>query len=250
MVTPTRKEILKRARVIEMKDIVGSGLPAITPEDYELKESGAYNVAKRDLMTSQHTEARLQQRRYLDTMASEMRLKIMSKREFRQTEKLMGDVGYKWVNGWGKKKKAKPRHKKKEPIDEKVIYQYKGDPFPITRAELDQMKGSMALSREWSKFNHGIRLDKGRAIERQKAKPKPAFKIPSQIAPKIILAPKKKRRRNHTERSGKTMRSLAKVKGVNVFSFPDDIWKVKRKRKRRRQRNGGNLKKPTACAEK
>ena len=67
-----------------MKDIVGSGLPAITPEDYELKESGTYDVAKRDLMTSGKTKAFLEQRKYLDDMANEMRLSILEKKEHRE----------------------------------------------------------------------------------------------------------------------------------------------------------------------
>lgn len=45
---------------------------------------------------------------------------------------------------------------------------------------------------------------------------------------------KRKRQRSHTERSGKTMRALRKVNGVKVFSFPDDIWKVRKPRRKRR----------------
>lgn len=67
-----------------MKDIVGSGLPAITPEDYELKESGTYEEARRDLMRSQRTKALLEQRKYLADMAEEMRLSIIPKREHRE----------------------------------------------------------------------------------------------------------------------------------------------------------------------
>ena len=37
----------------------------------------------------------------------------------------------------------------------------------------------------------------------------------------------------HSARTGKTMRALRHVKGVRVFSFPDDVWKVRKKRKRK-----------------
>lgn len=268
-----------------MERQVRAGLPAITPSEQELKESGMFQEAQIDLMRVDQ-EALSEQRRYLEEMASELRLKIISQKGLATLKK---ETGFEWTNGWTKHKrkpkkprlstvqkwfikehqipmlqkrvkraspktaefvavlsqieklrvggwdevtegafqswkkqrevKLKPKpKKKKEAIDEKVVSRYKGDPFPITRAELNQMKGSRALSREWAKFHRGIRLDAGRAIERRKAKPKP-----------------KKRKKSHVERTGKTMRALRKVNGVKVFAFPDDVWKVRKPRRRKRK---------------
>ena len=170
---------MEHARVIEMKDIVGSGLPAITPEDYELKESGTYDVAKRDLMTSGKTKAFLEQRKYLDDMANEMRLSILEKREHREQLR---------------KVQAFDTFREKHPS--KVV---KVNGYEI-RVPIVSMP---------------------KQVKTQPTKPHP-------IVPKI-KAQTTKRKRNHTQRTGKTMRSLRKVKGVKIFSFPDDVWKVRKK---------------------
>ena len=52
----------------------------------------------------------------------------------------------------------------KDYLEEKVLSLYKGDPFPITRGELEQMKGSRALSRQWSRFRRMV----GYELERKK----------------------------------------------------------------------------------
>jgi len=68
-----------------------------------------------------------------------------------------------------------------------------------------------------------------------KAPKKPRIVSPADIVlGKKARAPRKKRKRIHTERSGKTMKALRKVNGVNVFSFPDHVWKVKPARRRKR----------------
>ena len=48
-----------------------------------------------------------------------------------------------------------------------AIPQYNGDPFPITREEYEQMKGSLALGRVWTKFNKGVQFELERAIARE-----------------------------------------------------------------------------------
>ena len=50
----------------------------------------------------------------------------------------------------------------------KVLWLYKGDPFPITRGELEQMKGSLALGRQWSKFRRTVGYELERAIQRRR----------------------------------------------------------------------------------
>jgi len=54
------------------------------------------------------------------------------------------------------------------------------------------------------------------------------------IAKKTVRVPqKKKRKKSHTSRSSKTMRGIRHITNVKVFSFPDNIWKVRRKKRKR-----------------
>jgi len=73
---------------------------------------------------------------------------------------------------------------------------------------------------------------------REALSPMPTKKLKSIRRPilKREKAKPKKRQKNHSERTGKTMRSLRHVKGVKVFSFPDSVWKVRKPRKRRRRK--------------
>jgi len=119
VVTPKRKQILKRARERSIARGVLGGLPAITPEDYELRETGGLLEAQRDLMRSEASKYSGQQRSYL--MAGEMGLKILTRREFTQAEKGMGKVGFKWINGWGETKAKKPPMKKISLRDQAVV---------------------------------------------------------------------------------------------------------------------------------
>lgn len=84
---PAKKEILEHAKRIELSDIVSSGLPALTPEEEELKESGAFQRARIDLMRSEETKIEMQQRKYLDQMAGEMGLRVVSRSEIKEIEK-------------------------------------------------------------------------------------------------------------------------------------------------------------------
>jgi len=152
-------------------------LPAITPEDYELKEEGVFIEARDELMRGEGRYAG-EQRRYLETMAQEMKLKVIRHIEFRKALAEMKKVGFEWGNGWIKRHLRQPK----------------------PRREVARI---------------------------------PRVRIPRE--PHITVAKKKaKRKRSHTQRTGKTMRVLRKIDGVKVFSFPDDVWGVKKPRKKRR----------------
>jgi len=196
---PSKKEIEKRAKGLDIMRALKVGLPAITPERHELSESGTIREAQHDLMRTR-AKARSQQAKYVHDVAEEVGLKVMERREFREHQK---------------KVQAFDVFRKRYPTRVKKVNGYK-----ISLPVIPTPK---------------IMKTPKRVKVRKPPKPKPSFKTPSQITPKIVTVtkPKKKRRKSHVERTGKTMRSLAKIKGVNVFSFPDDMWKVKRKRRRK-----------------
>jgi len=116
MVTPKSDVIYGRARRIELSDITG-GLPAITPTKAELRESGVYHRAKLQLMRNPATEAKLHQLKYLDQMASELKLKVIPQRGLGVLKR---ETGYEWTNGWTKhakgRKRPKAEKKKVKPI--------------------------------------------------------------------------------------------------------------------------------------
>jgi len=209
MPLPRRSEIFQRAKQISMSRQVTRGLPDITPTEEEMKESGAYGEAKLDLMRVDQ-EILAQQRRYLDEMAEEMGLEIISKRELRQLRK---------------------PQKIKKSFDVIVGGTVRsGAVFSKVKEAKKQIK---KLRKKHPTLRSMSIVEKGKTIEVFKE----TKKVPS-IA-KIIMPKakkrKKKRRKLHTSRSGKTMRALRNVKGVNVFSFPDHIWKVRTKKRRKRK---------------
>jgi len=116
---PTRREIEKRAKEMHMSRSALHGLPAITPEHAEVKESGNYHRARMDLMRSDEGAYSGQQRQYLETMAGEMGLKVIPKRELVFIRK---ETGFEWTNGWTKRerKKRKAKPKPKKPISPKI----------------------------------------------------------------------------------------------------------------------------------
>jgi len=195
---PTRREIEKRAKEMHMSRSAIHGLPAITPEHAEVKESGNYHRARMDLMRSDEGAYSGQQRQYLETMAGEMGLKVIPKRELVFIKK---ETGFEWTNGWTKrqrrkakaKPKAKPKPKPKKPI------------VPKIRAPKVSIR------------DQAVFLG---TVHRVATEPKK----------------KRKRRKSHTERTGKTMRKLRKIDGVKVFSFPDHVWKVRTKKRGKRRR--------------
>ena len=199
----TKKEALKRARRLEMEDIIGSGLPAITPTDAELKESGSLHRARIQLMRSPETEGKLQIRKYLDTMSSELGLKLMSAREYKRLHTRGSAVG-------PAVSKPVKRRKSVVPIKRIII----GAKQKLKRVSLRKP------------------LDIGSAIRGRAKQHKTVARAP--LKPK----PRKKRQRLHTERSGRNMRALKKAQqnGVRVFSFGDDVWKTKTTRARSRRK--------------
>lgn len=196
----TKRDALDRARRIELSDITGD-LPSITPTDAELKESGAYHKARIELMRNKATEAQLQQEKYLNQLAGDLKLKVIP---IRGLGILKRETGYEWTNGWTKHG---------EPTKERKIKVKPAQPVPIKH---------IVIGKKPRRYHKMTR--KERIADSDK---------------KIRLKPKNKRLRLHTARNGKTPRVLRKAikNGYRVFSFSDDIWKVKSpKRKRRKKR--------------
>lgn len=167
---PTKTEIIHHARRIELEDI---GLPTITPTEQELKEKGTFRKARLQLMRDPATEGQLQQRKYLDQLASELKLKLIPRRGLVTLRK---ETGFEWTNGWTRHERGKVAPQ--APLKPSKV---------VRRARIPQIKP-------------------------------------------------KKRKKLHTTRTSATMRKLRKVKGVKVFSFKDDVWKVRKPRGRRRKR--------------
>ena len=203
MPLPRKAEILRRAREKAMEKGIREGLPAITPTEEELKESGDFLEAQRDLMTT-HAHFDSQQMQYIHEVAGEVGLKVVGKGEHRQLSRkaeafdkfhLTYPTFVKKLNGYEiripdfskKPKTTRPKPKLPKP--------------QIPKKALNFLVGSI------------------KPISMITASPK--------------KKPKKKRQRNHSARTGKTMKALRHVKGVRVFSFPDDVWKVRKKRKRK-----------------
>jgi len=269
LVTPSKSEILKHAKRLDMMSAIGQGLPTITPEDYELRESGEFSEAQHDLMRSEESRHRGEQERYLKGMAGEMGLRVLEKKEFSDAKKGMKKLGFEWTNGWSKKKeKTKPEKVQKKRWVRRVTYRGEririvekakryhayvggksiGGYFSASEAQayaeghIDKVRsvsGILAKPKRTPIQRVSLRkpLDvgsmiRGRALVKPKKKHVPTVKSPAEI---ILAKSKKKRKRNHTERTGKTMRKLRGINGVKVFSFPDDVWKVRKKRRKKKR---------------
>jgi len=83
---PTKSEIQQRAKENYMTDQAKADLPAITPETEELSEGGYLQEAQHELMRGETTEWTGEQRRYLDQMASDMGLVIVTKQDAKRLE--------------------------------------------------------------------------------------------------------------------------------------------------------------------
>lgn len=236
-------------------------------------------------------EGRLMQRQYVDTMASELRLRVIPMRELAMLKR---ETGFEWTNGWTKHEKRKRKTKVKPipsmpivPVKRIVIGKKtvnKNLPSLSTLKKIESLIHLEKLSdkqlrkrykqlkttrRAWiggrlpSTFYRGI-ADAG-GVTGKVPKDVYAFtnldptirdfekEIQKRTKPKIILSRenismvnqhkivtrvKKKRQRLHTSRNGKTPRVLRKPikNGHRIFSFSDDIWKVRSPRKRGRKR--------------
>ena len=187
---PKKGEILQRAKETSTTRATIHGLPSITPTEAELKETGELHEARVDLMRNPETAMVLQQRRYLDEMAEEMRLSIIPKREHREQQR-------------------------------------KVQAFDIFRGK---------HPKQVKKVN-GYRIVLPAIPQPKRVKPKPRKPLP--IIHKAIVKPKRKRKRSHTQRSGRRMRGLNYDKGIKVFSLSNELWKAKdvgKKRKRRKKK--------------
>jgi len=186
MVTPKKREILSKAKIMDAYDNVMKGLPAITPEEHELKETGTFREAQIDLMRNEAIGQRLQMRKYLENMAQELNLRIVSRREFGRFQRFM----LKPARGIVEKKKARVRGRVPPTI-------------PVPKV----IKDATVL---------GIGV-KG---------------MPSRVAG---LGPAKKRKRKAPARPkrARTMRSIRHVRGVKIFSYPDEVWKVREPRRKK-----------------
>lgn len=219
MPLPKPKEILKRAREIDMSRAVMSGLPAITPEKHELKESGTLEEARVDLMRSSETRWKMEQRKYLDQLAGEMGLSVVSRRELSKLQKLEKRTR-KMSPAKGKTRFKRVRFLQEVPhivgSNMKVYGPFK--------------KGSVA---DLPALNVAAFLKQG-VVTTKIRKPRIPKPKPSPILPRKPSKRKKPKRRR-IERTGRTMRVLRKINGVKVFSFPDDVWGVRPPRKRKRR---------------
>lgn len=190
---PRKHEILSRAEELAMqRQVIGMGVEPITPTEAELKESGVYREARLELMSGQASGALAEQHRYVSAMASELNLKVLRQKE--------------WM-GFQKERKLLRR--------ERAMRRW-------------HIRGLSTLLGTKAKAVVVVRSQK-----RHAPKPKPIIprvpKIPTVTA---ILKPKKHRKRQklQTQRNGITMRKLRKrmKNGVTSFSFPDNIWKVRK----------------------
>jgi hypothetical protein len=69
---PTKGEILERAQAIHKEELVKQGLPAISAEEGELKESGTFEEARVDLMRGEQSKADAQIEGYIHDLNSEL----------------------------------------------------------------------------------------------------------------------------------------------------------------------------------
>jgi len=194
--TPFKRDILERAKEIDLERKVRQGLPALTAEEVELKESGAFYEAQAELM-GQDASISAEQERYIRDMADEMNLEVVPKKEYRHF--------LKWQLT---PEKPKP----------------KGKPSTFWKARA--LRFFLKTPKPEKKVLPIIDLTRKKRKETFKKAPTPkALEV-------ILNVPRKKKRpKRHIQRNGKTMRKLKHVKNVKVFSFPDEIWKVRRKRK-------------------
>jgi len=265
-------------------DAIKHGLPAITPEDYELKETGTAHRARTSLMRGP-SRIEAQELRYLEGMAKEVGYRFLPKTE---------------VNGWARERKSllgrikalaakKPKPKPKVALTKKTS--------PVKEMPRKQPKATLKRIKYFTRKKGAAHIEKDlgikmdfhyKILDKQEREmigkrlrtgelytpkagylattdiPKPSVKPPKKPKPepkrsyelskilkplekaeipKIVAPPKRKkaapkRRKSHVERNGKTMRKLKKriQQGVKVFSFPDNVWKVRSTQKKRRKR--------------
>jgi len=181
--------------------MIGKGLPAITPEPEELKESGAMHRAKMQLMSPKST-VYMQQRKYIDEMADEMGLVVFGRKKVKELQR-------------AEKRLEKIERRgaiKVEPNGHSIMY--------LAHMLKPRVRFSLPTIRKPSIRDVAVTVG-----------------TVTRVAEKARVQ-RKKRQRLHTGRNGKTPRYLRKRinDGQKTFSFPDHIWKVRAPRKRRKRR--------------
>ena len=204
---------------------------------------------------------------YLNTMANEMGLKLMSIRQHKRLTSGRAIIGpplrqpkikkstiptVRIVIGQDKKKPA-PRKKKAYSRSEREIIrwqkvkikyklgEWKGG-LPKFQERLGKYKASLILGRKFQEpvdrylKRTGLKRFWDFAFTTAPSREKIGMVTQRKTVARAPLKPKlrKKRQRLHIERAGKTMRVLKKAQenGVRVFSFGDDVWKTKTTRAR------------------
>jgi hypothetical protein len=69
---PSKEEILQRAQEMHKEELVKKGLPALSAEESELKESGTFEEARTDLMRGEKSKADAQIEGYVHDLNSEL----------------------------------------------------------------------------------------------------------------------------------------------------------------------------------
>jgi len=69
---PSKEEILQRAQEMHKEELVKGGLPALSAEESELKESGTFEEARTDLMRGEKSKADAQIEGYIHDLNSEL----------------------------------------------------------------------------------------------------------------------------------------------------------------------------------
>jgi len=85
MSLPSKEEIREKARQIFYEESERVGLPIITPEDEELREGDYWTRARDQLMRD---VARAEEMKYIEEMASDLGLRVVSKRIAERGEEL------------------------------------------------------------------------------------------------------------------------------------------------------------------
>lgn len=86
MGTPRKHEILRRAKEIAQERSFTHGLPSITPTEAELKETGVFEEARRELMGTR-SAMEGQQMQYIHDVASEVGLKVVDPHEWKAKQR-------------------------------------------------------------------------------------------------------------------------------------------------------------------
>lgn len=211
---PTIQEIMKRAEEKAMqRQVIGMGVEPITPTKAELKESGVFQEARVELMRGETTEWDVQQHKYISDMAEEMGLKLITRKEYVQLQRIMQQPrNHKYVKN-GKKPKRLKR---------------------AFAGTIRAQRTRKVPRRTVKKTVPSISFRKPIPLLSVVPKIKTPFSLT--VTPQRKPRKKPKRRKSHTTRTGKTMRKLNGIKGVSVFSFPDKVWKTRPPRKQKRRR--------------